>query len=71
MPAPVDLLLGTDLYHHVFDGKQINGSDGNSEAYSSIFGWILIGSVHHSPSVPNHSFFVSLTTSLEDLLVKF
>lgn len=70
IPATIDLLLGADLYHHVFDGKQYS-EEGNPTAYSSIFGWILIGPVYPAAASYHQAVVVSLATSLEDMVRKF
>lgn len=70
IPSTIDLLIGADLYHHVFDGKQYS-EEGNPIAYSSIFGWILIGPVYPAVVSYHHTFVVSLATSLEDMVRKF
>lgn len=67
IPAPIDLLLGADLYHHVINEKKYSESEVLPTAYSSIFGWILIGPVNSCQVVSHQSFIVSL----EDMLLKF
>jgi len=71
VPASIDLLLGADLYHHIFDGKQYSDGDDGLTAYSSIFGWILIGPVQSAQSCVSQVSATSLVTSLEEMLVKF
>jgi hypothetical protein len=44
--APVDVLLGADLFPSIMDGRQVSTDELLPTAYSSIFGWVLIGSVH-------------------------
>lgn len=70
-PSTIDLLLGADLYNYVFDGKRYSGCEENLTAYSSIFGWILIGTARSAPLLVNQSFLVSLDMPLEDMLLKF
>lgn len=41
--APIDLLLGADLFASILDGRQVSLDDAFPTAFSSIFGWILIG----------------------------
>lgn len=41
--APIDLLLGADLFPSIMDGRQIVVDKSLSAAFSSCFGWILIG----------------------------
>lgn len=44
-PAPVDLLLGADAFPQLWIGEKYSIGDDLPTAYSSVFGWILIGPI--------------------------
>lgn len=70
-PGPIDLLIGADLYPLVMEsGKVVVGED-LPAAFSTIFGWIIVGSVPKSPMGEPHCGLVSLSVSLEETLNKF
>ncbi|CAI6349887.1 unnamed protein product [Macrosiphum euphorbiae] len=69
--APVDLLLGADLFSSIVDGRQVVVDKSLPAAFSSCFGWILIGSGSPSDiSIPQPPA-VSLLTSVEQLIDRF
>lgn len=43
--SPVDMLLGADVSSTILDGRQIKIDDALPTAFSSIFGWVLIGPI--------------------------
>jgi hypothetical protein len=53
------------------DGRKIVIDEGLPDAFSSIFGWILMGSVADCEPGPYRSLPVSLNVSLEGLMYKF
>lgn len=69
--APIDLLLGADLFPSIMDGRQIVVDKSLPAAFSSCFGWILIGPVIPLDSVPSQNTAVSLITSVEQLVSRF
>ncbi|XP_025417938.1 uncharacterized protein LOC112688790 [Sipha flava] len=69
--APVDLLLGGDVYATIMDGRKITVDKNLPVAFSSVFGWILMGPMSEGELVPFHSLPVSLTISLEGLMHRF
>lgn len=69
--APIDLLLGADLFATIMDGRQIIVDKSLPAAYSSCFGWILIGSVVPTEKIRTQSAAVSLLTSVEQLVDRF
>jgi len=69
--APVDLLLGGDVYAAVMDGRKITVDKNLPVAFSSIFGWILMGPISEGELASFHSLPVSLTISLEGLMHRF
>lgn len=70
-PAPVDLLLGADVFSRVLNGKRVHLSDTLPAAFGSTFGWIIIGSVPNTVGHTWESNVVSLTVSLEDVVARF
>jgi len=69
--APVDLLLGADLFSSIVDGRQVVVDKSLPAAFSSCFGWILIGSVSPSDILIPKTTAVSLLTSVEQLVDRF
>ncbi|KAL4153798.1 hypothetical protein QTP88_001631 [Uroleucon formosanum] len=69
--SPIDLLLGGDVFASIMDGRKISVDDALPSAFSSIFGWILIGPVSVVEAGPRQSLPVSLTVSIEELMEKF
>jgi len=71
-PAPVDLLLGADVFSQVFDGKRVWIEANLPTAYSSLFGWLIIGSISNTIMTNDYaSHLTSLTVSLEDTIEHF
>lgn len=70
-PAPVDMLLGADVFAHIFDGKRVVLEDSLPAAFSTLFGWVIIGPVTNSDCDQTHSNLVSLTVSLEHMVQRF
>ncbi|KAL4083557.1 hypothetical protein QTP88_028873 [Uroleucon formosanum] len=69
--SPVDLLLGGDVYASIMDGRKVSIDNALPSAFSSIFGWILIGPVSDSETRAYQSLPVCMTLSLECLMDKF
>lgn len=69
-PAPVDMLLGADVFAQIMDGKRVVFNDSLPAAFGSLFGWGIIGPVTDSPT-GLYSHLVSLTVSLEDMVQRF
>ncbi|XP_050064202.1 uncharacterized protein LOC126553053 [Aphis gossypii] len=69
--APVDILLGADLFSSIMDGRQVMVDKSLPAAFSSCFGWILIGSVSSSNVPEIQEAAVSLLTSVEQLIERF
>lgn len=70
-PAPVDLLLGADVFSQVFDGKRVSVDNNYPTAYSTLFGWVIIGTISDTTITNHASHLVSLTVSLEDAMERF
>lgn len=69
--SPVDLLLGGDVYATVMDGRKIIVDKNLPAAFSSIFGWVLMGAVSEIEYEVYRSLPVALTVSLEGLMHQF
>uniref|UniRef100_A0A2S2PC00 Uncharacterized protein n=1 Tax=Schizaphis graminum TaxID=13262 RepID=A0A2S2PC00_SCHGA len=70
-PAPVDLLLGADVFPQVWAGEQCSLGRGLPTAYSSTFGWVLIGPVSQDVSSNAHCLLATLNPSIESLMERF
>lgn len=72
VPAKIDLLIGAELFHEIYDGQRINLGPGLPTAMHSIFGWILTGTVN-SNSVPLNTAcsLVATTLKLDEQIKKF
>lgn len=46
-PAPVKIILGADVFPRVWIDKRSSIGQGSSFDYSTVFEWILMGSVQH------------------------
>lgn len=70
-PAPVELLLGADIFSQVLNGKRVIVDKDLPTAFGSSLGWKLVGAI---PGVEPTSFqaqLVSLTVSLEEIIDRF
>jgi len=70
-PAPVELLLGADVFPQVWIGEQRSLGQGLPSAYSSVFGWVLIGPVWQNVSSNAHSMLATVNPSIELLMERF
>jgi len=70
-PAPVDLLLGADVFPQVWIGEQCSLGCGLPVAYSSTFGWVLIGPVSQDASPSAQCLLTTFNPSIESLMEKF
>ncbi|XP_050548131.1 uncharacterized protein LOC126909744, partial [Daktulosphaira vitifoliae] len=70
--SSIDVLLGADVYPLVLDGKQVSLGSFLPAAFSSIFGWVIIGSVGVASNLNAPQVCVaSLSVSLEELVSRF
>ncbi|KAF0747151.1 Integrase catalytic domain-containing protein, partial [Aphis craccivora] len=67
-PAPVDMLLGADIFPQIWNEKNSSLGPGFPSVYSSVFGWVLIGPVQEHPDIGAQSMLVS---SIESIMEKF
>lgn len=70
-PAPVELLLGADVFPEVWIGEQCQLGHGLPSAYSSVFGWVLIGPVFQEGNLNAHCMLTTLSVSMESLMERF
>jgi len=68
-PAPVELLLGADVFPQVWIGEQRSLGQGLPSAYNSVFGWVLIGPVLQNVSSNAHCMLA--VPSIESLMERF
>ena len=75
IPAPVDMLLGAEVYSQIIKPNIIPGQPGQPIALDTLFGWVLLGSAETSNKLPNNSFSCHLTSldnlSLDQTMSKF
>lgn len=69
--SPIDLLLGGDVYSSIMDGRKVVVDKTLPAAFSSVFGWVLIGPIADVEAPLYHSMSVSLTVSIEGLMEQF
>jgi len=50
-PAPVELLIGADIFSRVWNDKSDSLGPGYPSVYCSIFGWVLIGPIQTHPDM--------------------
>ncbi|XP_060870209.1 uncharacterized protein LOC132944717 [Metopolophium dirhodum] len=67
--APIDMLLGADVFARIMDGKRVSIDDSLPVAYGSVFCWVLIGELPVQQYHCNTA--VSLSVSLEGLVQRF
>ncbi len=69
IPAPVDMLLGADIYSQILKSGRIPGSQGQASAFETCFGWVLLGQTYIQPRPISYnlidSYLISLHSTLE------
>ncbi|XP_043276054.1 uncharacterized protein [Venturia canescens] len=73
-PRPIDIILGADVYGLIIKPNILNHSPSMPIAQLSIFGWLVLGPVHSTPSTSCTTFHVKAQTDnndLQQLLTKF
>ncbi|KAF0703914.1 Integrase catalytic domain-containing protein, partial [Aphis craccivora] len=70
-PAPVDLLIGADIFPQIWNNQSSSLGPGFPSVYSSIFGWVLIGPVQEHPDIGAQSMLASSESSIETMIEKF
>jgi len=69
--SPIELLLGADLFPSVMSGRQVVIDQALPTAFSSCFGWILIGPIAPVKESDSQPAVVSLLISVESLVDRF
>ncbi|XP_025192697.1 uncharacterized protein LOC112592764, partial [Melanaphis sacchari] len=67
-PAPVELLIGVDIFPQIWNDKSESLGLGYPSVYSSIFGWVLIGPIQTHPDVGAQSMLMLLVSSMESMM---
>lgn len=72
-PAPIDILLGADVYTTLLHGSQLSPPDGIEGpcALNTWLGWVLLGPTPIQRPVAVNSFFASLDFPIEETIRKF
>ncbi|CAI6368535.1 unnamed protein product [Macrosiphum euphorbiae] len=70
-PAPVEMLIGADIFPQVWKNKCSSLGPGFPSVYSSVFGWVLIGPVQEHPDIGAQAMLVSLVSSMESIIERF
>jgi len=70
-PAPVEMLIGADIFPQVWKNKCNSLGPGFPSVYSSVFGWVLIGPVQEHPVIDAQTMLVSLVSSMESIMERF
>ena len=65
-PGKIELLLGQNIYRHLFKGRIIKGPHREDpEAWLTVFGWTVLGSYKPSQSSSNHERITHFVASIE------
>ncbi|CAK1593083.1 unnamed protein product [Parnassius mnemosyne] len=71
-PTNIDMLLGAELFHKIYDGQHLEIGPGLPVALHSVFGWVLTGKIDHSCHPPPMvSSLVTSTRLLNDVVKRF
>lgn len=71
-PAPVDMLIGGDLYPSVIQSRaDIIHSEGLPSAMNTALGWVIIGALQSNAHTPLTSLAVSATPPIDELMQRF
>lgn len=67
--GPIDILLGADVAPAILTGNRVAGLQSHPTAFSTVFGWVLMGPVPSSAKIT--SMLVTTETTLEQTVSKF
>lgn len=71
-PADIELLLGAELFHDIYDGQRLVPSPGLPAAIHSVFGWVLTGKVSQDARPQQHATsLVSSTIARKEVVKRF
>lgn len=71
VPAPVEILLGADIYPMVWSHETVSLGQGHPTAFNSIFGWAIVGPLQHINAPNPRALPVQISSSIESLMEKF
>lgn len=73
VPADIDILIGAELFHDIYDGQRIKLGPGLPTALHSVFGWILTGTLESDVDIPppNTSSLLAATRTLDEQVKRF
>lgn len=69
--GPIDILLGADVAPSILTGHRVAGQQSHPTAFSTVFGWVLMGLVAPMTHTQVTSMVVTTDTMLEQSLTKF
>ncbi|CAI6361523.1 unnamed protein product [Macrosiphum euphorbiae] len=71
-PAPVDMLIGGDLYPSVMQSRaDVIHTEGLPSAMNTQLGWVIIGALQNNTHTPLTSLSISTTPPIEELMQRF
>ncbi|XP_060861320.1 uncharacterized protein LOC132938478 [Metopolophium dirhodum] len=71
-PAPVDMLIGGDLYPSVIQSRaDVIHTEGLPSAMNTQLGWVIIGALQDNTHTPLTSLSISTTPPIEELMQRF
>lgn len=71
VPAPIELLLGADVFPLVWGDRSVALGEGLPSAFSTKFGWVLLGSITSPVMEDVSAMLVCMTSSIESMMEKF
>jgi len=71
IPAPVEILLGADIYPMVWSHETVSLGHGYPTAFNSIFGWAIVGPLQLIKAPSPRALPVQISSSVESLMEKF
>lgn len=69
IPAPVDMLIGAEMFPHVLHGGRISDGPNKPVAVETVFGWVLMGETPLSPATFISTFTLINENSPDDATV--
>ncbi|XP_063898342.1 uncharacterized protein LOC135119018 [Helicoverpa armigera] len=69
-PGDIDLLLGADIFHSIYNGQRLEVGPGLPVALHSVFGWVITGRLDVECSPPAETSTLLASTAALDNVVK-
>ncbi|XP_047040813.1 uncharacterized protein LOC124645111 [Helicoverpa zea] len=69
-PGDIDLLLGADIFHSIYNGQRLEVGPGLPVALHSVFGWVITGRLDAECSPPAETSTLLASTAALDNVVK-